>query len=92
MTMIQTQGELIMNNVSLIEGQNECAILQVMILDQIYMKYGYENEDIYSIFGGVLNYVTGVDKECMNICQEAYLQRYNMYEKIVMAARAKTGN
>jgi len=90
MQMLVEEGELLKANTALLKshGHGVLAVLLVRVLDRVYVQYGYEHEDIYSIFGGFLKLITGQDNECVETCANFNSKLVDISDQVVLSMNA----
>jgi len=65
--IIDEEGELLKNNAVLLKDVVLVSILVVRVLDRIYIQYGYEFEELDSLFKTVWSLIIRRDKECVQV-------------------------
>jgi len=88
MQMLVEEGELLKANTALLKGHGVLAVLLAKVLDKVYVQYGYEQEELCSIFTGFLKLITGQDKECVEMCTKFNSELVEIASQVRLAMHA----
>jgi len=86
--MLVEEGELFKANTALLKGHGVLAVLLVRVLDRVYVQYGYEQEELCSIFTGFLKLITGQDNECVEMCTKFNSELAETTNQVMLAMNA----